>query len=272
VKLAVSNIAWDRAEDDAVADVLREENVSGVEIAPTAWRPEPYTAPRQEMIALRRQWEDRGIEIVSLQSLLFGRSDLLLFDKTTRGALRDYLMRAIDFANAVGARALVFGSPKNRRRESMPPDKAIEEARDFFASLAPYAHEHETALCLEANPAEYGGDFLLATPEAVALCELVDHPGVRVNGDLGGMIIAGEDVSSTLASSAPVLGHVHASEPYLVELQSTKEHELAGRALARAGYSSWVSIEMRKASEGTNVDAVRRAVRLAKRAYAAWSS
>ena len=44
-RLAVSNIAWEPHEDDAVAEVLRREGVTGVEIAPTKWRPTPYDAP-----------------------------------------------------------------------------------------------------------------------------------------------------------------------------------------------------------------------------------
>jgi hypothetical protein len=79
VRLAVSNIAWEPHEDDAVAEVLRREGVSGVEIAPTKWRARPFDASADEIAEYRRSWEDRGLRIVSLQSLLFGRSDLQLF-------------------------------------------------------------------------------------------------------------------------------------------------------------------------------------------------
>jgi len=75
-RLAVSNIAWEPHEDDAVAEVLRREGVAGVEIAPTKWRPTPYDATPEDIADFRRSWEARGLQIVSLQSLLFGRSDL----------------------------------------------------------------------------------------------------------------------------------------------------------------------------------------------------
>ena len=76
--------------------------------------------PRSDIAEYRRSWEDRGLQIVSLQSLLFGRSDLQLFgDDGVRAALADYLRRVIDFGAPLGAHALVFGSPKNRLRGAL---------------------------------------------------------------------------------------------------------------------------------------------------------
>ena len=50
-----------------------EKGVRGVEIAPTKWRARPFDASADEIAEYRRSWEDRGLRIVSLQSLLFGR-------------------------------------------------------------------------------------------------------------------------------------------------------------------------------------------------------
>src|SRR5689334_25414305 len=111
-RLAVSNIAWEPSEDAAVVEVLRREGVTGVEIAPTKWREKPFDANAADVAAYRRSWEDRGLRVVSLQALLFGRPDLQLFASAeSRRQLGDYLRRVIDFAAAVGAHAMVFGSP-----------------------------------------------------------------------------------------------------------------------------------------------------------------
>ena len=89
-RLAVSNIAWEPQENDAVAEVLRREGVNGVEIAPTKWRARPFDATAEEIAEYRRGWEDRGLRIVSLQSLLFGRPELQLFGSdAVRAALAD---------------------------------------------------------------------------------------------------------------------------------------------------------------------------------------
>lgn len=268
MKLAVSSIAWSSAEDSAVADLLRREGVRGVELAPTAWRERPLDAPEADVLGLRRWWEEHGIIIVALQSLLFGRPDLQLFGgRTARAAMLDHLRRTVDFAAAVGARALVFGSPKNRRRETLPVREANAVAADFFRELGEYAHNHGASLCIEANPPEYGCDFVTTTAEAVELCRSIGHPGVRVNGDLGGMTLAHEDLSRTIAESASWLGHFHASEPHLAETGANADHATAARALRVAGYDGWVSIEMRAAGGSGSVAAIARAVQRAKAAY-----
>jgi len=279
--LAVSNIAWDASEDDAIAAVLRAEGCGGVEIAPTKWRADPLAAPARDVAELRRYWEDRGLAIVSLQSLLFGRPDLQLFgDSAVRARLVDVLERTADLAHALGARVMVFGSPKNRLRGQRLHVEAIQRAADFFRELAPYAHARDTCFAIEANPAGYGCDFITTTAETAELCALVDHPGVGVNLDAGGLAMSHENPQKAVAAAGRWLRHVHASEPQLVampeaarsadvESGAAANHEDIAGALARVSYDGWISIEMRAAGASQNVAAVERAVRAAKARYGA---
>ena len=270
-RLAVSNIAWEPGEDARVADVLQREAVTGVEIAPTKWREKPFDASAADIAAYRHAWEDRGLRIVSLQALLFGRPDLKLFASSeSRLQLADYLRRVIDFASAVGAHAMVFGSPKNRLRGDLSMPDAMSIAVDFLRDIGGYCAERGTAMCIEANPVEYGCDFVTTTAEAVALCRAVNHPGVRVNVDLGGITMSHEDVSAAIAGAGDVMGHYHASEPNLAEIGAASPHAEAGRALSDIGYARWISIEMR--AHGDNVAAVERAVARTKKAYRLVSS
>jgi D-psicose/D-tagatose/L-ribulose 3-epimerase len=193
-RLTISNIAWEPREDDAVAAILRGEGVGGVEIAPTKWREQPLEATEAEVAAYRRAWEDRGLRITSLQALFFGKPELQLFgDAATRTAMADHLRGMIDLAARLGARSLVFGSPRNRVRGSVPLAAATQVASEFLREIGVHAVSRDTVVCVEANPVEYGCDFVTDTPQAVELCRAVDHPGVRVNGDLGGMTMSGED-------------------------------------------------------------------------------
>jgi sugar phosphate isomerase/epimerase len=258
-RLAVSNIAWDAADDDAIAAILRSEGVSAIEIAPTKWRERPTETSAAERAAYRQMWADRGLKIVSMQALLFGRPELQLFGDT-RAALADYLRGIIDLGADLGARAFVFGSPKNRVRGTLPPADAMPIAADFFRALGEHAAGRDAVVCIEANPPAYGCDFITTTAEAVELCRVVNHPGIAINADLGGMTMGGEPVCETIISAAKMIGHFHASEPQLAELGAQSDHAEAGRALASVGYEKWISIEMRGGDVG-------KAVRLAKRAY-----
>ena len=271
MNLAVSNIAWDSSQDDATAAALRRAGVGGVEIAPTKWRDRPLEASSADTAAYRRRWEDRGLPIVSLQALFFGRPDLQLFGEArSRAEMLAYLRGIMRVGAGLGARALVFGSPKNRLRGSLSLPQALDIATKFFRAAGDYAREHGIALCIEANPPAYGCDFITTTTEAVELCRLVDHPAIRVNADLGGMTMSNEDIGASLESVKSFIGHFHASEPNLVSLGAVANHAAAGSALEAIGYMGWVSIEMRapaQASGDDNVTAVDRAVQLAIGAY-----
>lgn len=259
--LAVSSIAWERSEDEAVATMLRAEGCRGVELAPTKWRDRPTEASIEDAAAHRAWWEERGLRVVAFQALLFGRPDLQLFaDAATRRDLLDYLRRVIDLAERFGARALVFGSPKNRARGDMPMDEAIEIAVPFFRAAGEHAAARDTTVCIEANPPSYGCDFVTTTADAVELCRLVDHHGFRVHGDLGGITITGEDPARAIRAAAPYLGHFHVSEPDLAEI-GTRGADLASAttALHDVGYDGWLSIEMRSSGD-QNVERLRRAV------------
>jgi D-psicose/D-tagatose/L-ribulose 3-epimerase len=277
IRLAVSNIAWDPSEDDDVAAVLRREGVTGVEIAPTKWREHPLDATAAEISAYRRYWNERGFAISSMQALLFGRPDLELFGSTRR-QLAEHLSRIVELGAGLGARALVFGSPKNRRRGTLSVPGAMASAAEFFQEIGELAAQHGVVVAIEANPPEYGCDFVTRTSDAVELCRLIASPGIGVNGDLGGITMSGDDPRGAIEEARGCLAHVHASEPNLAELGAGADHAAAAEALREIGYDGWISIEMREVAKAAperetarsaNVAAVERAVRVAKAAYGA---
>ncbi|HEY4130882.1 MAG TPA: sugar phosphate isomerase/epimerase family protein, partial [Gemmatimonadaceae bacterium] len=269
---AVSSIAWAPEEDPAIATLLRARGVQGVELAPTKWRTDPFHAPAKDVAALRRWWEDRGFSIVSLQSLLFEHPELQLFGSdASRSALASFLKDVLDFAHAVGAGAVVFGSPKNRLRGALSNVEAMAIAESFLRALGDYARDSGVAFCVEANPPGYGCDFVTTTAEAVELVRRVNHPGICVNGDLGGMTMAGEDPRSSIEAARGLIGHFHASEPNLAEIVAVSDHARAAEGLATIGYDRWVSIEMRAVADGNHIAAVDRAVQRVQRAYGSGS-
>jgi sugar phosphate isomerase/epimerase len=260
MKLAMSAIAWEPADDDPAARILREHGFSGVELAPTKIFPRPDAAGDAGIAACRAAWERRGLPIVALQALLFGRPELTVFGETRETTI-DYLSRIIRLGARLGAGALVFGSPKNRVRGSLPLAQAWESAVAFFRRLADVAVEAGTCLCIEPNPPQYGADFILDSKEALRLVEEVGSPGFGLHLDAACARLAGEDFPARLRASAHVLRHVHISEPDLapVRAEGTVELPVIAAALRDISYAGYVSIEMKPAG----LDAVRAAAKFA---------
>jgi D-psicose/D-tagatose/L-ribulose 3-epimerase len=250
VRHAVSNIAWGPAEDEAAFGYLAEHGAAGLEIAPTRVWPDWEGAGLAAAGALRRRLDASGLACPALQAVLFGRPELQLFGTPEqRRALREHLVFVAELAAELGAGIVVFGSPKNRLRDGLPMEEAWPQAVDFFRKIGAEYELRGVRLGLEANPPEYGCDFVTRLDEARRLVREVDSPGLVLHGDAGGLILAGEH-ASILRDVAPELGYYHASEPFLEPLTGTDSHAAFGRELAAGGYDGWCSVEMRRPGPG----------------------
>ena len=267
MKLAVSNIAWPAGQDEAVATALTSLAVEGVEIAPTKVWPAPLEASGAAIDAYRRFWESRGIAIVAAQSLLFGRPDLTLFDDPeTRRRTLEYLRGIVRLCGRLGARTLVFGSPRNRRIGNGDRTVAWQAAVDFFGDLGEAANLAGAVIGIEANPPEYDADFLIRAEEAVALVRAVNHPGFQLHLDAACMTLAGDPVS-LIGENIGLLHHFHISEPSLGKIGTgAVPHAAFAHELRTKGYNRWVSIEMRE-QQPFSVDALSDTIRYALGIY-----
>jgi sugar phosphate isomerase/epimerase len=262
MRLAVSNVAWDTGEDDAVLMILKRYAVVGLEVAPTKVWEHPADVPETAATAYRRWWEERHIEIVAMQSLLFGQEDLELFNgPQARTRMFEYLTAIVRLGGWLGARALVFGSPKSRVLHGMDRAQALEVAVEFFGRLADVAARHGTTICLEANPADYGSEFAQTTTEAIDVVRRVGRPGFGLQLDTGSLALTGEADDGTIERAFGLIRHVHVSEPHLCHIDAaTVDHRPIAAALKRLGYDGWVSLEMRSRVRPSNAAALEAAL------------
>jgi sugar phosphate isomerase/epimerase len=245
--IAFSNLAWDPADDRDVAAILRDAGVGGIELAPTKIWPDPTAVARRDVVAYRSMWEKAGLPITSLQSLLFGRPELVLFGTPAdRAALIEHLDAIMALAAALGASKLVFGSPKNRQRGDLSLAEAMAQATAVFTELSERAESHGVYLCLEPNPTDYGCDFVTNAAQGAELVRAVGRDGFGLHLDTAAMTLAGDDPSAAIRASADVLAHFHCSEPGLVPVGSTAQvdHDGAAHALRAIAYAGVVSVEM----------------------------
>jgi D-psicose/D-tagatose/L-ribulose 3-epimerase len=270
MRLAVSNIAWPSGEDEAVARVLGEGGAEGVEVAPTKVWPRPLEASADDVRGYRDSWERRGFRVVALQALLFGRPELVLFEgESVRRRTVEYLTGMIDLAAALGAEAMVFGSPKNRLSAGKPREDVDAIAVASFRALGDHAARRGLAFCIEANPTAYGCDFVTTTAEAIDLVRRVGSEGFGLHVDSGGMALAGEDPAKVLSGQVVNWRHLHVSEPYLAPIgREGVDHRAFARAARQLGFDRWASIEMKETTDkGHWVDAIRESLDHARQFY-----
>lgn len=257
---AVSNIAWEPEEAGAAYALLAANDISGLEIAPGLFlgaAADPFAPTPAEAEAALAPMHAAGLELVSMQSLLFGVQGAALFgDEAARDRFRTGMERAIGLAGTLGIPNLVFGSPGQRNvPEGLDPAEARARAAEDFRRLGDLALDAGTFLGVEFNPAVYGTNFLNEGADALAFVEEVDHPAVSLILDVGAMAINGQrDRIAELARAGAASGkggrisHVHLSEPQLAPAPAdAREAAAVIEAVAGAGYGRWISIEMKAA-------------------------
>ncbi len=269
MKVAISNIAWNKEEDDVILKLLKKYSISGIEIAPTKIWKNPTIEPAKSIKEYRKFWEKDGIRIVAAQAILFGRPDLAIFENSNkRKETLLYIEKMIKVSAALGARIMVFGSPKNRDRGDMRTAKALDIAEEFFYKIGEIAKSYGIFFCIEPNPKEYGTNFINNTNEALELINLVSHPYFKLHLDSGVLTVNKEDYKTAITQGFPFLKHFHVSEKNLLPIgKNGTDHKKVAKILKGLKYDKWVSIEMRGVDNRANHKIVSEALEYALAIY-----
>lgn len=269
MRLAISNIAWNVVEDEAVAELLQHHQVNAIDIAPGKYFPQPAKATAAEMGRVKDWWAKRGFEITGMQALLFGTTGLNVFGATdSQDAMLQHLDAVCRIGAGLGAPRLVFGSPKNRDRNGLSEAETMAMAISFFRRVGDIAGIHGVIICLEPNPTCYGANFMTTSAETARVVKQVAHPAIRMQLDSGALTINGEDPATVLQESAGLIGHIHASEPDLVPLgDGGTDHGKVFEALMPCLPDYLVSIEMLATQGEPHLVSIERALGVAIRHY-----
>ena len=237
MKLSISNIAWADEKNSQVYALMNEKNFAGLEIAPSKiFGENPY-----DKLKSAAQWKATlPFQIPSMQSIWYGRTEKIFGNESEREFLLNYTKKAIDFAQVIGCKNLVFGCPKNRY---LPEGVDKNIGVKFFSELADYALKHNTVIGMEANPAIYNVNYVNTTEDALILIEKVNSDGFKLNLDVGTMIANDESVE-LLRGKVHLINHVHISEPFLKPVKARDLHAELAELLQAEGYKNFVSIEM----------------------------
>ncbi len=275
MRLAISNIAWDIAQDEAVAELLQRRGIDAIDVAPGKYFPQPAQAHRDDMARVRQWWADRGVAITGMQALLFGTTGLNMFGPhDVRAAMLAHLDAVCRIGAGLGATRLVFGSPKNRDRNGLDDAPALEQAVAFFRRLGDIAAQHGVIVCLEPNPTRYGANFMTTGKETADVVKHVNHPAIRMQFDTGAYIINQEDPLPLLRDEADLIGHIHASEPDLIPLGDAASipgqalgHDAFGELVRRYLPKHVVTVEMVACKTEPQLAGIARALAAAIRHY-----
>ena len=247
MKLSVSNIAWVDPFNEEIMGVLEKAHVKGIEVAPTKIWQDWKGMDEPDAMRVKDKIMRHGFSVPALQAVLFGKPGLMIFKSDeSREQTYQHLCRVADVAAGLGAQVVVFGSPGNRDPLDLEDDEAFQIGVEFFRRVGSYYYTRDVALCIEANPPQYGCRFITDSQQAADFVQAVASPGVGLHLDAACMAMAGEDPVASVKKHMAAIKHFHISEPELGGFSCPQvPHEAIAEALLTGGYRNWISIEMR---------------------------
>ncbi len=267
-KIAVSNLAWRKSEDERVFDIMRDLNVFNLEISPfrdTSALSEAKKQFHNETASLLNKY---GICAVAFQALMFRYPEISIFEsEAAHKGISEHLKGVLEFLNQISATVAVFGSPKNKIKGALSRDEAMNIAKIFFRQIADRAKAFNVIFCIEPTPSAYGADFICNTQEAVDFVKTIGHESLKINLDIGSSILNGEDIEKIINKNIDYIGHVHVSEPYLKTINLNRPfHKSIAKTLNDSKYNGFVSIEMRP-SDKQNIENIFKVISFVKNIY-----
>jgi len=172
----------------------------GLEVAPFTLSEEPHLIGASQAAAIRRTAEQAGVAICSLHWLLVKPEGLSITseDKSVRTRTIEVMRRLIALCADLGGKALVHGSPAQRR---LPDGNGAADARqrgiEAFAAIAEDAQRAGVVYCIEplATPA---ANFVNTLQEAIDIVERIGNPHVRTMLDCSAGSVMEKEALATL--------------------------------------------------------------------------
>jgi sugar phosphate isomerase/epimerase len=241
LKITASNIAWSTEHDEQMYTFFKNNNILGLEIAPTRiFEENPYDNQEKTVDFKFFLKNNYNLQVVSMQSICYGKSEAIFNSESERNTLYKYIEKSIIFAENLNCNNLVFGCPKNRNISAGQEQIAI----DYFRKIGNLAEKHNTVFALEPNPVIYGTNFINTTNEAFDFVKKCNSTGLKVNLDLGTIIYNNENLKQ-IEDNINLINHVHISEPYLEKIEPKTIHNEIADLLRKNRYKNYISIEMR---------------------------
>lgn len=190
-------MAWEPCHDDHAIFLMKRFGVRKVEVLPTkysAW--DSFFAGGG---AFSKKFADSGIEVYSLQSLLYGvEGDFL----NNSDSLRQHLKNVICTARDMGCKILVLGSPRTRV-EGLSEESLrviLDDVQDGFTDVH---------LCLEPNSRAYGCHI---GTDISSVLRITRGSSFFANLDTGNAAMSGSAVPMITSNK---IVHVQVSAPFL---------------------------------------------------------
>ncbi len=165
-------------------------------------------------------------------------------DPKVRENTEGFARALIELAARAGVHVLVFGSPKQRDIDlSWPRDVAFQHGIDFLRGMARACEAHGIEIGFEPLGPSVT-NFGATVAEAIDIVDRVGSPALQMQLDVKAMLSESIPPGNVIALAKGRIIHFHANDTNLLGPgMGEVDHVPILRALARASYAGWISVE-----------------------------
>lgn len=240
----ISNLAWSHYEEKKVINILKKYRIKKLEFSPNLLLKNNFNPKNVKKI--KKKWKKYGFKLYSMQSVLFGIDNAYVFgNKYQNLVFLKEVRKKIKLAKALGAKVIVFGSPKNRKTFKKKNNYLNSTFVKTFKKISADCKRNKVNLCLEPNPKIYKSEYMVNTREASEIAKKIDNPFIKINLDLGAMIFNKENIEKVIKNNMNLIGHAQVSAPKLLSLSNyEKQVEVFINSLKKCKYKKTISLEL----------------------------
>jgi sugar phosphate isomerase/epimerase len=219
-----------------------------IEIAPFTLCNSVAELGRGRREEIREQISSFGIECSALHWLLVKPPGLHVShpDPAIRSKTASYLRELIAFADDIGCRRMVFGSPKQRSIEGMPKSQGWRLAEETFRSCLKVLDDRDVTIGLEPLRRDMT-NFLNKAEEVAQFIDVLGSDRVRLTLDVYAMTGDEDSPAETIRRYGNLLTHFHANDDNeRGPGAGGANYEQIKSALEGIGYTGYLSVEVFK--------------------------
>ena len=234
--------------------ILRHAQKLGFDGVELFGMPHPYPEKKREQRALRRQVEDHGLRIASIQSLPggLGNGHPGSAYSLCRDDYVEYIKRALDLAQTLGCDTM--GVWAGERFGDGPNRQTANYLLETYARCVPIAKDARITLCLEAEPVQ-----LVNAPKVwFKILRGVNSPHLKAICDFAHVNVMSEEKPLRLLKRLlPFVGHTHLagndgtctrhesrSSRHLPLTEGSLDWKALLTTLLDSGYKGWLDIDV----------------------------
>lgn len=240
MKLALSNFAWDRGEEEIIFHKISEMGIYNIECVLSKIKDWKYITD-DDVNEYKEFLSAKNVIPYSIQSLFYNIecSGITDIDK-----IISHFKRIINYAKILDAKVLVFGSPNLRKIK-----KGWQDAiKIIFNEVDVLLKGTSITLAIEPNASIYGGDFFRTASEIVEFIRENDFSNIRTMIDTHNSLLENINPVNDFMDNFEWVCHVHVSEIGLKQINITDQHLLFSKTLLEYGYDGVLTYEVTKST------------------------